>query len=190
MKDDPLDRVVELLSKLPGIGEKTASRLAIHLLKRPAEDVRRLAQSMVDLKEQIKLCPECFNITNAELCSICANPGRDGRTIAVVEDFSDVLAIERAGSYRGGYHVLQGVISAIDGVGPDDIRIKELIERDNANSADEVIIATNPTVDGEATAHYLTDQLKPLVKKDMAETIRNVLDAAAREKAMRPMQAH
>jgi recombination protein RecR len=165
LKEDPLDRVVELLSKLPGIGEKTASRLAIYLLKRPEGEVNQLAQGLIDLKKNISLCSICYNITQYDPCSICSNSERNGQVIAVVEDFSDVLAIERVGTYRGKFHVLHGTISAIDGVGPDDIRIKELIERVKSNPIDELIIATNPTVDGEATAHYIREQLEPLVDK-------------------------
>jgi recombination protein RecR len=165
LSDDPLGQVVKQLSKLPGIGEKSASRLALFLLKRPADEVRELAQSLVDLKEKISLCSVCFNITSKDPCSICSNYDRDGRLIAVVEDFSDLLAIERTGTFRGKYHVLQGVISAIDGIGPHDLRISELIARIENQGIEEIIIATNPTVDGEATAHYLREQLEPLVKE-------------------------
>ena len=165
MKNDPLARAVEQLSKLPGIGEKSASRLAIHLLKKPADEVRQLANSLLALKEKLSLCSICFNITDTDPCAICRDPERDGKVIAIVEDFSDLIAVENAGTYRGKYHVLHGTISAIDGVGPHDIKITELIERVKNDTVNELIIATNPTVEGETTAHYLKEQLEPHVNK-------------------------
>lgn len=165
----PLGRLIQELSKLPGIGEKTAARLAFHLLKANKEDVFQLAESMAKLRQQMGLCRSCYgfsevNPANGEavLCSICRNPKREQDKICVVEEPADLIAVERSQEFRGLYHVLHGTISPLDGVGPDALRIKELLERLRHEAVQEVIVATNPTMDGEATALYLSKVIKPL----------------------------
>jgi recombination protein RecR len=165
----PLARVIRELSKLPGIGEKTAARLAFHMLKGKKEDVLRLAESIGKLRREIGLCRNCFgfsevNPLNGEtaLCGICANMEREQNKICVVEDPADLIAVEKSQEFKGQYHVLHGTISPLDGIGPDALRIKELLERLKAGAVREVIVATNPTMDGEATALYLSKVIKPL----------------------------
>lgn len=158
----PVARLVEELSKLPGIGPKSAQRLAYYLLKAPAEESERLAAALVEAKEKVGFCGECFNVTDAEVCDCCRDPARDKGLICVVEEPRDVIALEKTGEFKGVYHVLQGAISPIDGVGPDDIRVKELLERVGRNEVREVVVATNPNIEGEATAMYLAKLLKPL----------------------------
>lgn len=155
-------KLIDELVKLPGIGEKTAQRLTFFLLKMPVDDVRRLAKALIDLKEKIGYCSECGNLTEKELCAICSDPRRDRKVICVVEEPNDLLAIEKTGGYKGVYHVLMGSLSPLEGVGPDDIQIKSLLNRIQRESRDEIILATNPNVEGEATAMYLTRLLKPL----------------------------
>lgn len=155
-------RLIDELVKLPGIGEKTAQRLTFFLLKMPEEEVKRLAKALVDLKEKISYCVECGNLTEKELCSICSDPRRDRKTICVVEEPNDLLAIEKTGGYSGVYHVLMGSLSPLEGIGPDDIQIKGLLNRIQRESRNEVILATNPNVEGEATAMYISKLLKPL----------------------------
>ncbi len=157
---EPVTRLVESLSRLPGVGPKTASRLTYYLLRAPDELSLSLSEALRDLKAQTQLCSVCFNITVDDPCPICADDGRDHRTICVVEEPLDVLAIERTGSYRGVYHVLHGAISPVNGVGPDDIRIHELVGRVDQASILEVIIATNPGLEGDATAMYIERELK------------------------------
>jgi recombination protein RecR len=165
----PLARLIQELSKLPGIGEKTAARLAFHMLKGKKDDVFNLADSIGKLRKEIGLCRTCFGFSavdpqNGEtaVCMICRNPERDQRSICVVEEPSDLIAVERSQEFRGLYHVLHGTISPLDGIGPDALRIKELLERIKNEVVQEIIVATNPTMDGEATALYLSKVIKPL----------------------------
>jgi recombination protein RecR len=149
------------LSRLPGIGRKTALRLTYHLLKQPPEQSRRLADSLVALAERVRPCARCFNLTEDELCSICRDPRRDAALICAVEEAADIGAIERAGEYRGQYHVLGGRLSPLDGVTPDDLTIPQLVHRVSGGEVREVILATNPSLEGEATALYVQRQLAP-----------------------------
>jgi recombination protein RecR len=157
-----LARLIEELTKMPGIGPKSAQRLALYLLRASAEDAAALTDAILKVKEAIHACPVCFNLTDAEMCDICADPQRDPKTVCVVSDARDLLAMERAGGYRGRYHVLQGLVSPMDGVGPESLRIEELLRRVREEGVTEVILATNPTVEGDATAVYLANLLKPL----------------------------
>lgn len=157
----PVSQLIEELSRLPGIGPKTASRLAFHLLKTSRDEAVALAEAIVEVKERIGLCSVCFNVTEQDPCEICADTRREN-TICVVEDPLDVVAIERTGEYRGRYHVLHGAISPVDGIGPDKLRIRELISRVEKESPDEVIVFTNLDLPGEATATYLHRVLSPL----------------------------
>jgi recombination protein RecR len=159
---EPLVRLVEQLQKLPGIGAKGAQRLAFHLLRNPREDAERLCDAIRDVKERVTYCSVCNNITDADPCVFCTNPGRDHRLICVVEEPQNVTVIEKTREFRGTYHVLMGALSPLHGVGPDDLKIKGLLARVGTGSVDEVILATNPTVEGEATALYLARLLKPL----------------------------
>lgn len=173
-----VEALVEQLMRLPTVGRKTAQRLAAYILKMPREEVEALAQALLAVKERVRQCAICFNVTDEEICAICRSPRRDHTTICVVEEPSDVLALERTGEYRGVYHVLGGVISPLDGIGPDDLRIRELVTRvapinDDPQRAarypggciprvQEVILALNPNVEGDTTAYYLAQLLKPL----------------------------
>jgi recombination protein RecR len=159
-----MTRLVKELSRLPGIGEKTASRLAFNLLNRPRDEVIALAESLLEMKERVGLCAECFGLSDAPRCRICGDPQREHDLICVVEGPADLMAIERARTFGGIYHVLHGAIAPLDGIGPDDIKIGELIGRlrDGDAQVREVIIATNATVEGEATALYLAKVLKPI----------------------------
>jgi recombination protein RecR len=162
---DPIQRLVRELSKLPGIGQKTAARLAFHILRAPAEQARALALALVEVKEKIRLCSICMSLTEIDPCAICQDPARDKRLLCVVAHPPDLLAVERTGSFKGRYHVLHGVLSPLDGVGPDDLRLRELLGRlqgPNAEPIEEVIVATSPNVEGEATAMYVARTLKPL----------------------------
>ncbi|MDT7883717.1 MAG: recombination mediator RecR [Thermoflexus sp.] len=158
----PMARLIEALVKLPGIGPKTASRLAFYLLRAPEEEVLALAEALRNLKQQTRLCEICFHITDESPCAICRDERRDHGLICVVEEPLDVLAIERTGEYTGVYHVLHGVISPMDGVGPEDLRIRELVERVRREAPREVILATNPSLEGENTAVYIHRLLAPL----------------------------
>jgi recombination protein RecR len=158
----PIDRLIEALTRLPGIGKKTASRLAFHILRSSLSDAQELARSILDVKEKIRLCSVCFNLTDDDPCQICQNPNRSDEILCVVEGPNDLMAIENTGEYGGTYHVLHGTISPLEGVGPEDIKIKELIERLKKGKITEVILATNPTVEGGTTALYLTDLVRPL----------------------------
>jgi recombination protein RecR len=153
---------VEQLQKLPGIGAKSAQRLAFHILKTPREDAERLCDAVLDVKERVTYCSLCNNITDTDPCPFCTSASRDQRVICVVEEPQNVSVIEKTREFRGMYHVLMGALSPLQGVGPDDLKIKGLLERLASGSVDEVILATNPTVDGEATALYLARLLKPL----------------------------
>ncbi len=158
----PLARLIEELSKLPTVGPKTAQRLAFHMLSMTSQDAEALATAILEAKSRIRNCSICGNITEADPCAICTNPQRDQSVICVVEDPRDVAAMERTREFSGLYHVLQGAISPLDGVGPDDLRIAELMKRVSEGKVREVIVATNPRVEGEATALYLSKVLKPL----------------------------
>ena len=168
----PAARLIEELHRLPGIGPKSAQRLTYHLIRLPPDDARELAQAIIAVKEQVSLCSVCFNITEQDPCPLCADPNRDRTLLCAVEEPLDVLALERTRAYRGLYHVLHGAISPMNGVGPDDLRVKELLDRLRVapdGSADgggpevqEIILATNPTLEGEATSMYLHRLLTPL----------------------------
>ena len=158
---DPIRRLVQELSKLPGIGEKTATRLAFHLVRGNRQQVVDLAQALVDVTDKIRLCSVCTNMTEQDPCALCGDPRRESETICVVASPSDLIAIERGGHFRGRYHVLHGLLSPLEGIGPDDLRIAELVRRIQGD-VKEVIIATSPSVDGEATAMYIARVLKPL----------------------------
>lgn len=162
---DPVSKLVFELSKLPGIGEKTATRLAYHILKQDESYAKALADALLAAKQKIVLCQSCFTFTDVSPCRICANSGRDHSTICVVERPSDMLSIEQTGTYRGVYHVLHGALSPLDGIGPDDLKIRELLMRLERSEprVRELILATNPSVEGEATALYLTRLIRPVV---------------------------
>lgn len=159
---EPLVRLVEQLQKLPGIGAKGAQRLAFHVLKNTRDDAERLCEAIRDVKEQVTYCSTCNNITAIDPCVFCTGESRDQRLICVVEEAQNVMVIEKTREFRGLYHVLMGVLSPLQGVGPDDLKIKGLLERVAGGGVEEVIIATSPTVEGEATALYLARLLKPL----------------------------
>jgi recombination protein RecR len=158
----PILRLIQELSKLPGVGEKTACRLAMHILRTPQEDAEGLAQAILQVKEKIHLCSQCFNLTDLDTCRICQDPRRNGEVICVVGGPEDLIALEKSGSYHGHYHVLHGVLSPLEGIGPKDLRISELLSRLPGGKVLEVILATNPSVEGEATAQYLAQIIKPL----------------------------
>ena len=162
MATDPISRLIRELAKLPGIGEKTASRLAFHILRAPGEYARELAQALVEVKEKIRLCSTCMNLTEQDPCTLCSDARRDPSLVAVVATPPDLYAIERTGGFRGRYHVLHGVLSPLEGIGPDDLRIKELLTRVGRGEVKEIIVATSPNVEGEATALYLAKVLRPL----------------------------
>jgi recombination protein RecR len=160
----PIQRLIKELARFPGIGEKTASRLANFILHEPIEDARRLAESILEVKEKIRLCTTCFNLAEKDLCDICADPNRDHYTICIVEEPDALIAIEETGGFRGAYHVLHGALAPLDGIGPDDLRIRELLNRIRDNPVQEVIIATNPNVQGESTAILI---MRVLQEKDV-----------------------
>jgi recombination protein RecR len=159
---EPILRLIDSFSKLPGIGEKSATRLAFHILRAPGDYAERLAKSIIDTKNTVTLCPICYSFTSENLCAICKDEERDKTTICVVEKPVDLIAIEKSAEFSGKYHVLHGVISPIEGIGPEDLRMKELISRLRDGDVREVIIATNTSVEGEATALYLAKLIKPL----------------------------
>ena len=164
----PIQDLIDELARLPGIGPKSAQRVAFHLLKVPAQDVRRLSDALVEAKEKVRLCQVCFNLADEELCGYCADPRRDRSVICVVQEPPDVIALERTREFRGLYHVLQGSISPIEGIGPEDLRVAELLHRIRGTGAPEetavkeIILATNPNIEGEATAMYLARLLTPI----------------------------
>ncbi|MDU6248213.1 MAG: recombination mediator RecR [Paeniclostridium sordellii] len=158
----PISTLIEEFSKLPGVGRKTAQRLAFHVINMNMNDVEALSKAIVEAKKEIKYCSICYNITDKDPCSMCSNKNRDSSVICVVEDPRDVAAMERTKEFNGQYHVLNGVISPMDGIGPDTIRIKELIQRLGNQDVREIIMATNPTIEGEATAMYIARLLKPM----------------------------
>jgi recombination protein RecR len=157
-----IDDLTSELARLPGIGRKTALRLTYHLLKQPPEQSRRLAHALQTLSDKVRPCARCFNLTEEELCAICRDPRRDAALLCAVEDAADIGAIERAGEFRGQYHVLGGRLSPLDGITPDDLTIRQLVERVEQGGVKEVILATNPSLEGEATALYVQRQLAPL----------------------------
>lgn len=158
----PISRLIEEFSKLPGVGRKTAQRLAFHVINMNTNDVESLSKAIIDAKREIKYCSICCNITDTDPCSMCSNKNRDSSIICVVEDPRDVAAMERTREFKGKYHVLNGVISPMDGIGPDMIKIKELIVRLGNEDVKELIMATNPTIEGEATAMYIARLVKPM----------------------------
>ena len=158
----PLARLIHELVKLPGIGEKTATRLAFHLLRTERRDVEQLAGALIAMRDEVKLCSVCLGLTADDPCALCSDPRRDTEVICVVERPADLIALERSGQFKGRYHVLHGCLAPLDGVGPDQLRITELLRRLQDGTVREVILATNPTVEGEATALYLLRLLKPL----------------------------
>lgn len=158
----PLARLIEELYKLPGIGPKSAQRLAYYILRQPAAEARALAAAILEVKEKIAFCSVCQNVTDVDPCRLCTDERRDRSAICVVEEPQDVMVVERSGSYKGLYHVLHGAISPMDGIGPEDLKIKALVDRIGAGGVAEVILATNPNLEGEATAMYLARLLRPL----------------------------
>jgi recombination protein RecR len=157
-----LQALVDELGRLPGIGPKSAQRIAFHLLKVAPEDAMRLADAIVAVKERVTLCTRCFNVAEGELCNVCTDPGRDSSVLCVVEDPRDIVAVEKTQEFRGRYHVLQGALNPIEGIGPDQLRVRELLSRLDSEGVKEIILCTNPNLEGEATAMYLARQLKPL----------------------------
>lgn len=159
----PIARLVQQLAKLPGIGEKTATRLAFHILRAPREDAAALAAAIQDVRQRVRFCSQCCDLTESDPCALCSDARRDAHIVCVVSQPQDLLAIERSGGYRGRYHVLHGVLSPLDGIGPDDLRIAELFRRlGGPDGVREVILATSPNVEGEATAVYLAKLIRPL----------------------------
>jgi recombination protein RecR len=159
---EPINQLIQRLARLPGIGEKTAARLALHILRSTREEARELAESILAVKEKITLCSQCCNLTDADPCKICDGGDRDRSLLCVVEEPGDLIALENSGEFKGLYHVLHGVISPLDGVAPDDIKIAELVRRLEGGQVKEVILATNPTTNGNATALYLAKLISPL----------------------------
>ncbi|MBV8883289.1 MAG: recombination protein RecR [Chroococcidiopsidaceae cyanobacterium CP_BM_RX_35] len=160
----PLARLIEQLQRLPGIGPKSAQRLALHILKRPEAEVQTLAQALIEAKQQVGLCSVCFHLSAEPICDICSNPNRDGNTICVVADSRDVIALEKTREYHGKYHVLGGVISPMDGVGPEQLTVQPLLRRVNQQQTQEVILAISPSVEGETTTLYVGHLLKPFTR--------------------------
>jgi recombination protein RecR len=160
--EGPIQDLIDELSRLPGIGPKSAQRLAFYLVKAPPQDAHRLAEAIVAAKERIRFCRECFSVAEGDLCRVCRDPGRDPTIVCVVEESKDQAAVEKAGVIKGRYHVLGGAISPLDGIGPDDLRVQELLDRVSRNGVQEVILATNPNLEGNATAMYVAAMLRPL----------------------------
>ncbi|MEO6629098.1 MAG: recombination mediator RecR [Aquihabitans sp.] len=158
----PVQDLIDELGRLPGVGPKSAQRIAFHLLKLPKEDAVRLSRAIVVAKEKVAWCTRCFNLADAELCAICGDDRRDSTMLCVVEEPKDLVAVEKTGEYRGRYHVLQGAINPMEGIGPDQIRVKELLTRIVPEEVEEIILCTNPNIEGEATAMYLARTLGPL----------------------------
>jgi recombination protein RecR len=164
-ENNSLSNLIDQLHRLPGIGRKTAQRLAFYIIKDNTEDAGELANAIIDVKNKIRYCNQCFNITETDKCSICNNPDRDKSTICVVEDIVDIIAIEKSNEYKGIYHVLGGVISPLAGVSPDDLNIKELMDRSQGADVKEILLAINPSTEGEATMIYLSKLMKPFNKR-------------------------
>jgi recombination protein RecR len=160
--EGPVQNLIDELGRLPGVGPKSAQRIAFYLLKSAPEDAKRLAGAIVDAKDRVSWCRRCFNIAEGELCALCRDERRESTMLCIVEEPRDIVALERTAEYRGRYHVLQGAISPIEGIGPDQLRVKELLARIADEGVEEVILATNPNIEGEATAMYLARLLKPL----------------------------
>ncbi|PSP12191.1 MAG: recombination protein RecR [Cyanobacteria bacterium SW_11_48_12] len=160
----PLARLIEQLQNLPGVGPKTAQRLALHILRRSETEVQALAQALIDAKKQVGLCKVCFHLSAEPVCEICRNPNRDDNTICVVADSRDVIALEKTREYRGKYHVLGGVISPMDGIGPEQLHIQELVQRVSQPEAKEVILAISPSVEGDTTTLYIGQLVKPFTR--------------------------
>jgi recombination protein RecR len=158
----PVQSLIDELGRLPGVGPKSAQRIAFYLLKLPSDDALRLARAIAEAKERVSFCKRCFNVCEGEECEICLDPRRDPTVVCVVEEPRDVVAVEKTQEFRGRYHVLQGAISPLEGIGPDRLRVKELLARLDAEAVTEVILCTNPNIEGEATAMYLARLLKPL----------------------------
>jgi recombination protein RecR len=158
----PVQTLIDELGRLPGIGPKSAQRIAFHLLKVPAEDATRLAAAITDAKARVRFCERCFNVAEATLCPICADDTRDSSTVCVVEESRDIVAIEKTGEFRGRYHVLLGAMSPLEGIGPEQLKIRELVARIEPEGIQEIILCTNPNTEGEVTAMYLARLLKPL----------------------------
>ncbi len=158
----PVQDLIDELGRLPGVGPKSAQRIAFHLLKLPTEDALRIATAIAIVKERVSFCTICFNISEGDACGICSDTRREASVVCVVEEPRDIVAVEKTGEYRGRYHVLQGAISPIEGIGPDQLRVKELLTRIEPEGIEEVILCTNPNIEGEATAMYLGRLLKPL----------------------------
>jgi recombination protein RecR len=158
----PVQDLIDELGRLPGVGPKSAQRIAFHLLKLPTTDALRLAKAIAEAKEKVAWCQRCFNLAEGDRCGICSDDRRDGHTLCVVEEPKDLVAVEKTGEYRGRYHVLQGAISPIEGIGPDQLRVKELLARIEPEGVTEVILCTNPNIEGEATAMFLGRLLTPL----------------------------
>jgi len=158
----PMQALIDALGRLPGIGPKSAQRIAFHLLKLPNDDVARLAIAITEAKAKVRFCSRCWNVSEGELCPICLDERRDSSVLCVVEETRDIVAIEKTGEFRGRYHVLQGAISPIEGIGPDQLRVSELLARLGDDTVTEIILCTNPNIEGEATAMYLGRLLKPL----------------------------
>jgi recombination protein RecR len=159
---EPIERLIDEFRKMPGIGPKSAQRLAYSVLRRPREDAERLSRAILEVKEKIRYCSRCNNFSDQDPCNYCSNPGRSSETICVVEEPHDILAVEKTREYHGQYHVLHGVLSPINGVGPEDLKLKNLLERLREGNVREIILATNPNVEGEATAIYIAKLLKPV----------------------------
>jgi len=157
---DSIRKLITHIAKLPGIGEKTAERLTIHILNMPQRDAEELASSILDVKEKVQTCSRCFSLSDRELCRICSDPMRNAAVVCVVEQPADMVALEKSGAFTGQYHILAGVLSPMDGIGPKDIRIEELIQRVRSGTVEEVILATSTSVEGEATAAYLSERLQ------------------------------
>jgi recombination protein RecR len=158
----PVQRLIDELGRLPGIGPKSAQRIAFHLLKIPGDDVERLASAISEAKAKVRFCERCFNVAETTLCPICADEGRDASVVCVVEESRDIVAIEKTGEYRGRYHVLLGAMSPLEGIGPEQLKIRELVARIEPEGIEEVILCTNPNTEGEVTAMYLARLLKPV----------------------------
>jgi recombination protein RecR len=164
-ENNSLSNLIDQLHRLPGIGRKTAQRLAFYIIKDSTEEAGELASAILEVKNKIRYCDQCFNITESEKCSICNNPNRDAKTICVVEDVVDIIAIEKSNEYRGIYHVLGGVISPLAGVSPDDLNLQELLNRVQTENVEEILLAINPSTEGETTMIYLSKLLKPYNKR-------------------------
>ena len=162
MYEGPIQDLIDELARLPGIGPKSAQRLAFYIVKAPAEDARRLSDAIVAAKDKVRFCRECFSVAEGDLCRVCRDPSRDPTVICVVEEPKDQAAVEKAGVVKGRYHVLGGAISPLDGIGPDDLRVQELLDRVGRDGVEEVILATNPNLEGNATAMYVAALLKPI----------------------------